>query len=140
MADKYDSDNKSSNHTDDIISSYLGDLLNLNESDQQTAAAHQDLDLKQKLSEALKSATIEKQYSLITTQDLFALTQSKPMLNKPQAFLFLLLSLYFLRRPLTARVRECFLSVSERMLDDYEAADWQAQISQSKGVRSEARS
>ena len=139
MADQHDS-NSGGNQTDDIISSYLGDLLGSSEPVEESSSRQSAASLKQQLVDALNSATIEKRYSLISTQDLYALTQSKPMLNKSQAFLFLLFSLYFLRRPLPNRVRKAFLDVSERMLDDYEAADWQAQISHPKGVRSEARS
>lgn len=145
MSKKSNSDSKfeRTSHTDDIISSYLGDLLNLGDDSSSSIGVVEEARaevLAKALKEAINSATIDRSRALISTADILALSQSKTMLSKPQAFTYLLISLYFLRRPLPQRVRRCFFEVSERMLDDYEASEWQAQMANSKGVRSEARS
>lgn len=136
---------------DKVIHSYLDDLFSLGDSNPLVAEASDGFEdevilvedseaLDRQLKEALASASIEKHHSLITTIDLMAASQSKAMLSKPQSFLMLLISLYYLRRPLPDGVKQRFLDVSERMLDDYEAADWQAEVTRPNGVLSEARS
>lgn len=170
MANKKASNDKASeigesvSKADALINSYLGDLFSTGADTDQSGAdvtasdlsalsasveepsvdvqdsLADEIALSLQLKEALASATVERNRALISTVDPIAAARSKTMLNKPQSFLMLLISLYYLRRPLPEKVRQCFIDVSERMLDDYEASEWQAQIVPSSGVLSEARS
>lgn len=157
MAKKHVSEDQSStSRADELISSYLGDMFAVPASDAPEEVIHREqptesraetdvqaMDpavLKEQLRDALISSTIDSGRGLVSTIDLMEVAKSKAMLTKSESFLMLLISLYYLRRPLPDRVKQSFIDVSERMLDDYEAADWQAQISRPNGVLSEARS
>ncbi|MDX1451883.1 MAG: hypothetical protein R3183_04950 [Oleiphilaceae bacterium] len=75
----------------------------------------------------------------ITTRDALKWLDTRHICPPNQAFELLLLSLYWLRRPLGDKASQLMWRLAERMKDDYEAHGWQGSLSH-KGVVSEARS
>ncbi len=82
--------------------------------------------------------SIDAGYRLVTTLNPGIILRSGEMPKKGQAFLLALTGLYYLRRPLSPKLRQHFLSLTESMLDSYASASWKESLTR-KGVLSEAR-
>jgi len=65
---------------------------------------------------------------LVPTLKLLSSNAGNECYSQARAILILLNALYFLRRPLSPRVRQCFLSLSEQMIDDYQFASFKQQM------------
>ena len=69
-------------------------------------------------------ADIENGYFLIPTIKVHYLGGNQPIRSQVESIVILLTNLYYLRRPLSPRVRQCFLDFSEQVIDDYQASKW----------------
>jgi len=75
--------------------------------------------------------------SLITTIKLHQSIEPQRLHTQEESLIILLTNLYFLRRPLPPKVRQCFLDLSEQAIDDFHASKWIKQTD-IQGVLSEA--
>jgi hypothetical protein len=78
-------------------------------------------------------AKIESGFYLIPTIKLYSTLEQQEIRNQTETLIVLFSNLYFLRRPLTPRVRQLFLDISEQNLDDFHAAKWLALAAQEAG-------
>lgn len=152
MTNKHEKDQGQSTRTDDLISDYLGDLLGHsietvpiseffsdNEADTLGCAEYESpLEIQRSSQSRAGSGAIKSGFFLVPTIKLLSDEDSNHIYCREDAVLILLNNLYFLRRPLSPRVRQCFLDLSERVIDDYHASDWKAQVSR-QGILREAR-
>jgi len=74
---------------------------------------------------------------LIPTLKVLHSTEPQRLHTQEESLIILLTNLYYLRRPLPPRVRQCFLDLSERVIDDFHASKWLNQTD-IQGVLSEA--
>jgi|GEM_PF-6462221 len=72
--------------------------------------------------------SIQTNCFLVPTIKLLSSNAGNESYSKVQAILILLNALYFLRRPLPSRVRQCFLNLAEQMVDDYQFASFRLQM------------
>jgi hypothetical protein len=70
------------------------------------------------------SEAIPLAYSLVPTINLTRHVDDDSFRTQSEAQIILLSLLFFLRRPLSPKVRQCFLNFSEQAIDDYHAAFW----------------
>ena len=75
--------------------------------------------------------------SLIPTIKLHHSTEPQRLHTQEESMIILLTNLYYLRRPLPPKVRQCFLDLSERAIDDFHASKWLNQADM-RSVLSEA--
>jgi hypothetical protein len=67
---------------------------------------------------------IKKQFSLIPTIKIVSSSDDQAIRTQAESLIILLTNLYFLRRPLSPKVRQYILNLSEQVIDDFNAAYW----------------
>lgn len=67
---------------------------------------------------------IKKQFSLIPTIKIVSSSEDQAIRTQAESLIILLTNLYFLRRPLSPKVRQYILNLSEQVIDDFNAAYW----------------
>jgi len=135
MTKKHDKAKEAINRTDDLINDYLNDVLGgvdcaetvpisefFNDSIKDSAS---DVSIDSQSDHYVLPVSIEDGCFLVPTIKLLASNAGNEGYCKEDALLILLNSLYFLRRPLPPKVRQCFLNLSEQVIDDYQFASWE---------------
>jgi len=138
MNNKYDQRTERHISTDELINDYLNDILGpsdvsaiksatfkselYNRSHSSVADVLNDKPT-QSQHQHLKTSSIQDGLHITLTINPFNSGSTK--LRSPnEAIIILLTNLYFLRRPLSPRVRQSFLILSEQVIDDYQASQW----------------
>jgi len=134
MTKKHDKAKEAINRTDDLINDYLNDVISGNDYSETVPISEFFNDpLKGSATNASSSVqsdtyvlpvSIEDSCFLVPTIKLLASNAGNEGYSKEEALLILLSNLYFLRRPLSPKVRQCFLNLSEQVIDDYHFALW----------------
>jgi len=135
MIKKHDSNKDGINRTDELINDYLQDVFG----DVGSAGSTETVPIStffQGESEdegflkdtVVLPVSIEHNCYLVPTIKLLSSDAGNENYSKEQAILILLNALYFLRRPLSPRVRQCFLNLSEQVIDDYQFASFKHRI------------
>jgi len=131
MIKKHDSNKDGINRTDELINDYLQDVFG----DASSAGSTETVPISAFFQGASKKGgyikdtvilpvSIEHNCYLVPTIKLLSSNAGNANYSKEQAILILLNALYFLRRPLSPRVRQCFLNLSEQVIDDYQFASF----------------
>jgi hypothetical protein len=152
MATKKLDSRKHSNKTDDFIQDYLSDVWGSTaESNLDVDPSENNTELltelsthlpnkEQQLSESMvtvqdsaqstvseriqNTISISPKYSLIPTIKLHKHNEAQAIRSQVDYMIILLTNLYFLRRPLSPKLRQFILDLSEQAIDDFNAAYW----------------
>jgi len=133
MKKKHDTNKEGINRTDELINDYLqdvfGDVVDIDNAgvsenvDTVTVSAFfQEETVGESYLEDASVLPVSIQHNcfLVPTIKLLSSHAGNESYSKEQAILILLNALYFLRRPLSPRVRQCFLNLSEQVINDYQ--------------------
>jgi len=134
---KHNVGRKQKNDTDALIYSYLDALLGepLKHNNSVLSEGQKNhVSVSGEARPAILCASVADGHWLIPTIKLFPADATKKIRSREESMLILLNNLYFLRRPLSARVRQCFLDLSEQMLEDYLVAAWDKQQISRAGI------
>ena len=134
MTKKHDKAKEAIKRTDDLISDYLNDVIGGNDYSETVPISEFFNDtLKESATGSslgvqsdkyVLPVSIDAGSFLVPTIKLLASNAGNEGYSKEDALLILLSNLYFLRRPLSPKVRQCFLNLSEQVIDDYRFALW----------------
>jgi len=128
MIKKHDSNKNGINRTDELINDYLLDVFGDVGSDETVPISEFFNEVSDDAGylkdTAILPISIEHNCYLVPTIKLLSSNAGNESYSKEQAVLILLNALYFLRRPLSPKVRQCFLNLSEQVIDDYQFASF----------------
>ncbi len=134
MTNKHDNNKEKTNRTDELLNDYLLDVFGgddscetvpiskfFNDAVSESSSDISTLDIleSREINTDVLPVSIESRYFLVPTIKLLFSNGGTETYSKEVAILILLTSLYFLRRPLSPKVRQCFLSLSKQVIDDY---------------------
>lgn len=141
MTKKHESNKEELNRTDTLIVDYLLDVLGAESSDCSGTLPiskffnHERPEVELHEEASVVAVSIQQDCFLVPTIKLLTKNAYKERYSKVQAVFILLSSLYFLRRPLTPKVRQCFLSLSEQVINDYQFSEFKQRMTR-EGVYS----
>jgi hypothetical protein len=135
MIKKHESNKDALNRNDELINDYLQDVFGEVSENRLTetvplctffeGASSDETPIHQA---NIIAESIQPSCFLVPTIKLLSSNSGNEGYSQPQAILILLTVLYFLRRPLSPRVRQCFLNLSEQVIDDYQFASFKYQM------------
>ena len=120
---------------DALIQDYISDLWGIGPAVRNSEPPPDSVCAKAQAS-SVEVESIERSYSLVTTLKYQLVSDLEVIRSQTDLLILLFSNLYLLRRPLSAKVRQCILSSSEQLIDDFNAAYWLTELSK-KGVLSE---
>ena len=134
MSHKHASNKSDLNRNDELIQDYLLDLFEGGASvHEETVPISKFFEIEPKNAEyqgrvKILAPSILKCCSLVPTIPLPSSKFTIKKYSKVQAILILLNALYYLRRPLSFKVRHCFLDLAEQMINDYHYAEFKLRM------------
>jgi len=134
MASKDTNSRMHKTKTDSFIQDYLSDIWGnafvqnkvVTNTDKPIDEIH-DNNVIETVSSALllkRSDCIRRHFSLIPTIKIATNLEEQFIRTQVESTLILMTNLYFLRRPLSPKVRQYILILSEQVIDDFNAAYW----------------